>query len=136
MLFRQVGQQVAEDPVLVGRGDHGLEGDVHLCLLHEVQQGVEVFLLEVRQNQCGRVSARFQHEGAGGFHLHLAQQLGDGLARVGRGDGQQLHAEGGSHPLEDAPVSGGQVPAQRQRNAGVLVACDMCFHSVNLFLSE
>ena len=136
MLFRQVGQQVAEDPVLVGRGDHGLEGDVHLCLLHEVQQGVEVFLLEVRQHQRGRVSTRFQHEGAGGFHLHLAQQLGDGLARVGRGDEKQLHAEGGSHPLEDAPVGGGQIPAQRQRDAGVLVACDMCFHSVNLFLSE
>ena len=38
--------------------------------------------------------------------------------------------------VKDAPVGGGQIPAQRQRNAGVLVACDMCFHSVNLFLSE
>ena len=32
--------------------------------------------------------------------------------------------------VKDAPVGGGQVPAQRQRDAGVLVACDMCFHDV------
>ena len=34
--------------------------------------------------------------------------------------------------VKDAPVGGGQVPAQRQRDAGVLVACDMCFHKKNL----
>ena len=32
--------------------------------------------------------------------------------------------------VKDAPVGGGQVPAQHQRDAGVLVACDMCFHDV------
>ena len=32
--------------------------------------------------------------------------------------------------VKDAPVGGGQVPAQSQRDAGVLVACDMCFHCI------
>ena len=35
--------------------------------------------------------------------------------------------------VKDAPVGGGQVPAQRQRDAGVLVACDMCFHNDTSF---
>ena len=41
-----------------------LEGNVHLRLLHEVQQGVEVFFPEVCQHQRRRIGPRLQHEGA------------------------------------------------------------------------
>ena len=82
----------------------------------------------VGQHQRRGISTRLQHQSAGGLDLHLAQQLGHGPACIGRGDQQQLHPESGGHPLQDAPVSGRKVPAQRQRDAGILVACNMSFH--------
>ena len=47
MLFLQMCQQVTEHPALAGGGHNGLEGDVHLCLLHQVEQGVHILILEV-----------------------------------------------------------------------------------------
>ena len=123
-----MGQQVAEDPVLVGGGHEGFERDIHLSLLHEVEQGVHVFVLEVGEDKGRRVGVRVQHQRAGRLGLHLTQQLGDGLACIGGGDKEELHAKGRGHALQDAAVGGGQIPAQCQRDAGVLVACDMCFH--------
>ena len=58
----------------------------------------------------------------------IAAALVTGLAGIGGGNGQQLHAKGGCHALQLAPVGGGKVPAQRQRHPGVLVACNVCFH--------
>ena len=58
----------------------------------------------------------------------VAQQLGHGPACIGRGDQLQLHPESGGHPFQDAPVGGRKIPAQRQRDAGILVACNMSFH--------
>ena len=37
VLFLQVGQQVAEDPVFIAGRHDGLERDIHLGLLHQVQ---------------------------------------------------------------------------------------------------
>ena len=59
---------------------------------------------------------------------YIGAALAVGLAGIGGGNKQQLHAKGGCHALQLAPVGGGKVPAQRQRNPGVLVACNVCFH--------
>ena len=128
-----MGQQIAEHPIAVGGSHNGLERNGDLCLLHQIQQGVHILLLEVCQNHCRRVGTRFQHQRACGLGLHLAQQLGHGLARIGRGDEQQLHAKSRSHAFQLAAVGGGKVPAQNQRDTGVLVACDMCFHKKTSF---
>ena len=49
VLLLQVGQQIAEHPAAVGGGDKSLERHGHLCLLHQIQQGVHILLLEVGQ---------------------------------------------------------------------------------------
>ena len=106
---------IAEGDVYKRQGHNGLEGDVYLCLLHQVEQGVHILILEVGQHQRRGISTWLQHQGAGGLDLHLAQQLGHGPACIGRGDQQQLHPESGGHPLQNAPVGGRKVPAQCQR---------------------
>ena len=78
-------QQVCKHPVAVCGGDHRLEGDGHLCLPHQVQQGVHVLIAEVCQHQRWGIGTGLQHQRSGGFYLHLAQQLGDGLAGIGGG---------------------------------------------------
>ena len=86
MLLLQMCQQVCKHPVAVCGGDHRLERDGHLRLPHQVQQGVYVLIAEVCQHQRRGIGARLQYQCSGGFYLHLAQQLGNGLAGIGGGN--------------------------------------------------
>ena len=112
----------------------------NLLLTRGVKKGdkvaIHVLIFEVGENEGRRVGAGFQHQRAGALRLHFAQQLCHRLARVGGGDEEQLHPEGGGHALQDAAVGSGEVPAQRQRDPGVLVACDMCFHVDDLVFQK
>ena len=112
----------------VAAGADGLMIEVHNNPAKAKCDGAQSLILEVGQHQRRGISTRFQHQSAGGLDLHLAQQLGHGPACIGRGDQLQLHPESGGHPFQDAPVGGRKIPAQRQRDAGILVACNMSFH--------